>query len=475
LFTPNVVARLFLLSLAGVVGAQDEVRVGYENFRPYLIADPANGQASGLAVDVIEEAARRANIRLRWIRIAGTADDAFRSGQIDVHPLLTITEERRRFLHFGQAWWENHLVLVSRARRPIVLAAETAGKRIAVRNLPQTETMARELLPQATLTTKARVEEVIEAFCRQEADAAFLDLRLVQAALNEKQLCGQEEVRLAWPPGAVFALGAAAVPSKAAQVDRLTAEVRRMTLDGTLSVLSARWGVLTPFETRHMREAREAVHRNRYLFSGIAAMLATYLVVFWHVRRMRRANRSLAEARQAAAHQALHDPLTGLPNRRLLDDRLNHAAARAHRENRLLAVLFIDLDGFKQVNDTLGHAAGDELLRQIAGRLQHTIRQTDTLARTGGDEFTLLVENVKDEASALNVAQKVGLAITSPFVVFGSPAAVTASIGVSLYPVHAVDGASLQQLADAAMYAAKRAGKNAVRLYQPTRGERAVH
>jgi diguanylate cyclase (GGDEF)-like protein len=164
-------------------------------------------------------------------------------------------------------------------------------------------------------------------------------------------------------------------------------------------------------------------------------------------------------------HQALHDALTGLSNRRLLEDRLHHAIARAQRDSSMLALLFIDLDGFKVVNDSVGHAAGDEVLKEVAQRLQNTVRQADTLARTGGDEFMLLVESIKDESSAVLVADKVREALAAPFVTGGRTFGIGASIGISLFPVHGCDAATLQQHADSAMYQAKREGKNIARVY----------
>jgi diguanylate cyclase (GGDEF)-like protein len=173
---------------------------------------------------------------------------------------------------------------------------------------------------------------------------------------------------------------------------------------------------------------------------------------------------------QLFEHQAVHDALTGLPNRRLLDDRLRHALTRAQRESRMLALLFIDLDGFKSVNDSVGHKGGDALLHEAALRLQDTVRQADTLARTGGDEFMLMLEDVKDEASALLVADKVRDRLAAPFETAGRRFMIGASIGISLYPFHGEDAATLERHADAAMYDAKRAGKNTARVYRPHAG-----
>jgi diguanylate cyclase (GGDEF)-like protein len=157
-------------------------------------------------------------------------------------------------------------------------------------------------------------------------------------------------------------------------------------------------------------------------------------------------------------HLAQYDDLTGLANRALLRDRLERALAGARRHRSEVAVMILDLDGFKAVNDTLGHAAGDRLLRAVADRLRNRVRETDTVARLGGDEFALVIENLVRPEHAALVARKLLDALEAPVQVDGAEARVGASIGAALYPRDAEDPAALLRLADAAMYAAKAAG-----------------
>ncbi len=173
------------------------------------------------------------------------------------------------------------------------------------------------------------------------------------------------------------------------------------------------------------------------------------------------------------AHQARHDALTGLPNRFLFEDRLQQALARARRHGTLTAVLFVDLDRFKQINDTLGHAAGDALLQQVAHRLSLCIRETDTLARMGGDEFTVLLGDLRETRYALVVAQKLLDELKSPFSVEEYELFVTASVGISLFPRDGRDSATLQRNADSAMYRAKNQGRNRYQCFVPEIGETA--
>jgi diguanylate cyclase (GGDEF)-like protein/PAS domain S-box-containing protein len=176
------------------------------------------------------------------------------------------------------------------------------------------------------------------------------------------------------------------------------------------------------------------------------------------------------EQRQLAdklAYQAQHDALTGLPNRALFEDRLHRALAQARRQGWMAAVLFVDLDRFKQINDTLGHSVGDLLLQQVAHRLEGCIRRSDTLARMGGDEFTVLLTELHDQQFVLAVAQKLLDALHLPFQVDTFELFVTASIGVSVYPRDGKDAATLQRNADSAMYCAKNRGKNNFQLFAP--------
>ncbi len=165
--------------------------------------------------------------------------------------------------------------------------------------------------------------------------------------------------------------------------------------------------------------------------------------------------------------QANFDALTGLPNRRMFFDRLTQEIARATRGRQMFAVLFIDLDGFKQVNDALGHRAGDELLVEVSQRLAGCIRKTDTLARLGGDEFIVILSSLKQQSSAERIADKILKAMNRPFNLGGKQAEVSASIGISMFPLHGLDGDSLISRADTAMYDAKEIGKNCWVIYEP--------
>jgi diguanylate cyclase (GGDEF)-like protein len=168
-------------------------------------------------------------------------------------------------------------------------------------------------------------------------------------------------------------------------------------------------------------------------------------------------DRKMAE--QRVAHMAHHDALTGLPNRVLLRDRIQHAIAQAHRAGTKLAVLFIDLDRFKMINDSLGHQLGDRLLQAVASRILVCVREGDTVARVGGDEFVIVIPGIDTSADASTVAGKILEVLGNPFHLHGNDLHVGASVGISLYPSDGGDAETLMRNADTAMYAAKDAGR----------------
>lgn len=178
--------------------------------------------------------------------------------------------------------------------------------------------------------------------------------------------------------------------------------------------------------------------------------------------------RDVGTALETSRHMsrlAQHDSLTGLPNRLLLNDRLTGAIVLARRHGKPLAVLFLDIDGFKTVNDSLGHAAGDVLLRAIAAELAGSLRQSDTVSRYSGDEFVIVLSEIESGDHATVVAKKLLRAVAGPHRVGARDVMVTASIGIALYPVHGQDAETLVANADAAMYGAKRGGHGHERLF----------
>jgi len=209
-----------------------------------------------------------------------------------------------------------------------------------------------------------------------------------------------------------------------------------------------------------------------YLWRASAASLLAILVI----TVLGRLSQQLALSRQSiieehianAAHAeylAYHDGLTALPNRSLFSRLLGQSIKQARRYNRHLAVLFFDLDHFKNINDTLGHEAGDQLLQEVATRLKTCLRDSDTVARMGGDEFVALLPELDEEKYVVIVAEKILAAVAQPFILRGQECFVTASIGISIYPKDGLDEQTLERTADIAMYRVKEKGRNNFRFY----------
>ena len=185
----------------------------------------------------------------------------------------------------------------------------------------------------------------------------------------------------------------------------------------------------------------------------------------------------IIERRQAEArvhHMAYHDSLTGLPNRALLSDRLDRAMLNAQRSQRQLAVMFIDLDRFKTINDSLGHMTGDQLLKEVANRLCCAVRGSDTVARLGGDEFVVLLPGIAAPVEASAVAEQIIAALDESFPLDGRQLHITPSIGICIYPDDGADVATLMRNADTAMYHAKATGRNNYQYFQPVMNQAAA-
>lgn len=211
------------------------------------------------------------------------------------------------------------------------------------------------------------------------------------------------------------------------------------------------------------------------LFSTV--LIGAFVVVAAYFREQVETDRriELKESEERFEHLATHDALTGLPNRHLFDAEVESAVARARRTNRMVSVLFVDIDNFKEINDALGHALGDELLRTIARRLRHTLRDVDLVCRPGGDEFLILAESIKNTQNAERVVGKIMDSIHEPLRLENHDVFVTASVGASLFPDHAADPSELVRKADVALYRAKAGGKDTFAVFAESMSSDASH
>ncbi|MFK7976770.1 MAG: diguanylate cyclase [Halioglobus sp.] len=191
-------------------------------------------------------------------------------------------------------------------------------------------------------------------------------------------------------------------------------------------------------------------------YSAMAIALVSIIIIYAEMNKALRHNLQLSN--EELRHLSTHDQLTRLPNRRFYDERIGTALTRAADQNNLAALLFLDLNNFKNINDTYGHGVGDRLLATVAQRIQNTLRETDLVARLGGDEFAAVLEDVKSPEEVMRIAQKLSEAIEQPFSVRQKPLTFSASIGVAIYPIDGRQQQELEEKADKAMYLAKKRG-----------------
>jgi two-component system, cell cycle response regulator len=292
----------------------------------------------------------------------------------------------------------------------------------------------------------------------QEANVLLLE-RLLHAA-------GYVAVTSTMDPGEVCALHAKN------SYDLILLDVEMPNLDG-FQVMEGLKKIETESYLPVLAVTAQPAHKLRALQSGAKDFiskpfdLAEVLVRVHNMLEVRLLHKATRNHGKVLEVLALTDPLTGLANRRLLAERLSMAIVHARRNSSTMAVVYLDLDGFRQINNTLGHGAGDVLLKMVAARLTATVREEDTVARLGGDEFVIMLWHISSPDDASTVVLKIIQAVTQPYVLDDQTVRVTTSAGVGIYPLHGEDADTLMKSADQAMYEAKRAGKNAYRIAEP--------
>jgi diguanylate cyclase (GGDEF)-like protein/PAS domain S-box-containing protein len=240
--------------------------------------------------------------------------------------------------------------------------------------------------------------------------------------------------------------------------DFMTPEVARRDMEEFARLMAT--GSVTGYETTHVSRSGNEIH---LVFNAIPLLESDGRQIGTQGTAHDVTERKRAE--ETIRHMAYHDPLTDLPNRTLFTDRLNNGLANARRTGQMVAVLYLDLDRFKAVNDTVGHGLGDQLLRRVAERLLSLVRDGDTVARAGGDEFTLLLPNLTKMEDVVDVATRITGTFRKPWSVGGQDFRVTASIGIAVYPDDGDDADLLVKHADVAMYRAKDLGRDNYKFY----------
>ncbi len=316
-------------------------------------------------------------------------------------------------------WWENYIEL----ERPIVLDGDQLGS-ITIRS--DTARMHARLLWYAGIATAVFLVSMLAAFILSARLQRVVTDPILRLAHTARRVSSEEDYTLRAQREGNDELG-----DLIDGFNEMLAEIQARDMELDL----------------HREQLEDMVSRRTAELEAANAQLAL-------------AKEHAESAAEKMAHQAYHDALTGLPNRALLNDRLVLALAHAYREAEMLAVLFLDLDRFKVINDSLGHAFGDQLLCSVTKRLLQCVRADDTVARVGGDEFMILLPTLEDADDAGQVAQKIIDMLKEPFVCEGHELHITTSIGISIYPDDGTDSGTLMKQADISMYRAKERGRN---------------
>ena len=265
---------------------------------------------------------------------------------------------------------------------------------------------------------------------------------------------GQDAVELALTDPVAGAANFESFRQSFSALEELMDSVRNVVHDEVLGVRDS--------AVRTAKQAKQMI-----VASSLAGIMVLVLVTVIAVRIARRITTDLASSREEAHRLALHDTLTGLPNRALFAGRMDHALAQVRRHGTMLAVRCLDLDRFKQVNDTLGHPVGDALLRAVAGRLAGCVRDCDTVARLGGDEFAVIQAPLGRVEDAATLAQRIVATLSEPYELSGHNVVIGASVGIALAPADTADGGHILNMADMALYRAKADGRGVFRMFEP--------
>ncbi len=303
--TLKFAAAAILLSILGLTlntswpqRDKKPLRAGFNEFNPFLSATAA-GKPAGLAVDVLNEAAKRSGQTLEWVRV-NDAESGLASGKIDLFPLLTVTPGRLKKFYFSDYWWQNSLELVSPRQRPINNSGDAAGKKIGLRLKGLVGTLAKSLFPAAAITIKPTIEELVRSLCSGEVDALFVDSRSVERYLIDRPLpCRDLKLNITLVHGATMPLGTASTLSVQNRVDTLFSHLDEIVADGTLANLAATYSIALPDSNLHLAQLIQ--NRHRFFLLSIASVgLCCVLVLFVFIGvRMRVAQRVAEDARRS--------------------------------------------------------------------------------------------------------------------------------------------------------------------------------
>ncbi len=454
---------LLLLEPFATADADTPVRVGIYQNDPKLFVDDA-GRPAGFFIEVLEAMAHQQQWRLIYHRCEWQAClEALEKGTIDLLPDVAWSESRSRRFAFGrEVALSSWSVIYTPDGQQISSIKALDHKRVAVvRGSIHYDALIREARRLGLAIDFVETDSLDQAFAL--ADAGQVDAALANTFYGWKNAARYDlaaNLVVLQPTLLYYAANQEAGPRLLPAIDYYLT-IWKQDKNSVYHQALGHW--ITPLLKRYPL--------SWILWGlGIAFTVITLLLLVIALFRelVRRRTRELEEKKAHYDHLAHHDPLTGLPNRLLFFDRLEHSILQCRRQRCGLALLFLDLDQFKQINDSFGHAVGDQVLKEVARRLRDTVRRSDTVARIGGDEFAIIMEGLREPADVVSGIQHLFQAFQEPLAVPGHRFVVTLSIGVSLFPQDGQDVQTLLRNADTAMFKAKAAGRNTYQLYDQT-------
>ncbi|MBU1439638.1 MAG: transporter substrate-binding domain-containing protein [Gammaproteobacteria bacterium] len=420
-----------------------------------------HGHFVGVTQDILQKLNQRLGANFVAVPFQEWEDlhQAFRDGQLDVVANMSDLPERRQYAAFSYNFWPMQWTLISHnSTSEIRQLKQLNGKRIAVLKDYQIVKYFNANFPGVILLHVDSLNEGLKALQRGEVDFVVDTVVSSGRALRQTE---NRNLRMHLPTDMPTYPSIFAVRKDWPELLQIIDKGLKTLTEADRSEILDRWFTV---------EIRQGVDESKVVdlvlqIVGIGVFLFA-LVFFWNMS-LRREIGLRRDMEQKMRFMATHDDLTQLANRNLLEERLTQALHQHARHHEKLALLFLDLDGFKEVNDRFGHHVGDELLVKVAEVLCHCVRKSDTVARFGGDEFVILLTAMLDKDDAAIVAEKILLHLSTPLQLSACSAQVGASIGIALYPDNGTDSQQMMKAADSLMYQAKQQGKGCYRFSQP--------
>ena len=423
------------------------------DWAPMEFADDA-GNPAGVTVDMFALLSKRLNVEfdIQLYQSFERMLEDLKQKKIDLITNVSELEERRQYARFTDEFWSTEWAVISAFDAPnLVSTTELKGKKVAIYQDYQLAQHLQRMYPQIQVLAVDSLRAGLALLQQNKVDFVIDSVQAASETLRQTGFLHLKAQILEDLPS---------FPSLIAVRDDYTA-LPAILNKGLRSIskeereqLYKKW-----FSFQVSRGLNKAqLHQMMWQIGGAVAVLLAFIIV-WNLS-LRREVTLRRKAEQQMRFMATHDDLTKLPNRSLVKERIEQALLQHARHNEPLALLFIDLDGFKEVNDQYGHDAGDELLLKLAQLLQSAVRKSDTVARFGGDEFVILLTGLLHRDDAAIVAQKILACLAQPLILSVGQVQVGASIGIAVYPEDGTDSRTLLKVADSLMYRIKQQGKN---------------